>query len=277
MANTNVFEQALEQMELDTGRSMTPSSEKVHAETIERMLRQCLPLLRQELDRKVKREPLLYDQQRAERTLRQFETSVPDIKEGITRRITAKVSEMIREEIRGILRDALSDFENKIVDPVWNQGTSRLLSSTTGQSPQQHAEHPPEKSSVSTSVSTGYQHAGAPSDGVGAAQGHDDTADGEVCQGNVKVSVETRGSMQHMARVLNQLSGNPQIRVLQMDSGNGSATVRLTLRSPLRLKELFSQIDGVSQVLARGDQGLMEPEHLFEVVLERTAGLATVA
>ena len=265
------------ELDADAGRSLTAGAEKVHAETIERMLSQCLPLLRQELDRKVKREPLLYNQERVERTLRQFETSIPDIKEGITKRIMATVSEMIRGEIRGILRDALSDFEDKIVDPVWKQGTDRLLSSTTGQGLQQHVEYPPEKPSGSASASTEYQHTGAPSGGVGAAQGHHDTADGEVCQGNVKVSVETLGSVQHMARVLNELSSNPQIRVLQMDSGNGRATVRLALRSPLPLKELFSQIDGVSQVLARGDQGLTEPEHLFEVVLESTAGLATVA
>lgn len=86
---------------------------------IERTLVQCYALLRQELERKVKREPLLYSPFRVERVMREFRTVTEDIKSTIARRVEARILELVQQEARRVFDYALSEAQDPLSDPVW--------------------------------------------------------------------------------------------------------------------------------------------------------------
>jgi hypothetical protein len=99
----------------------------------------------------------------------------------------------------------------------------------------------------------------------------------EVYQGSVKVNVEAQGNVKQALHFLDQLGQNHQFRVLQIVGGYGSATAWLTLRQPLRLRELLLQMEDVSTVRVRNSRSPGESEPVFEVALQGVPGAAAVA
>lgn len=89
---------------------------------VERMVSQCSALLRQQLERKVVQEPSLYDQNRIDRIMREFEASSTDIEAVITDRVKLKVTNHVQEEILRLLDDTLSDVAESLGDPMSDNG-----------------------------------------------------------------------------------------------------------------------------------------------------------
>ncbi len=306
MVNTGTayFDQVLlEVLEAATDKPQTSDVQKVNTRAIERMVRQCYALLRQELERKVKLEPSLYSKDRMERVLREFETVIPDIQEAIATRVLDSVAEIIRLEIRRVLRDALSDLQEAVAEPAREEERGRVEPSTSGEGicqpeeslppseahdrpstptkrvegprgrsgmPQEHAVRRPSGPELHSTVDKPErQHADRSSDTGGTtAQERHEAAGDETYQDDVKVSVETHGSPKQMIRFLNQLSSNPQLRMLRMVGSYQSATLWLALRQPLHLRELLLQMDSVSEVRVCPTRGSGGPEHVLEIVLE---------
>ena len=94
-----------------------------------------------------------------------------------------------------------------------------------------------------------------------------DAADDEVYQGNVVVSVDTDGSAKRMIHFLNEVGVHSEIRLLQLMGGPREVTVLLGLRRPLALKELFSRMNGVSEVRPLSSGGPGRPDHVLHVAL----------
>ncbi|MBI2171106.1 MAG: hypothetical protein HYU30_03675 [Chloroflexi bacterium] len=276
-----------------------PTAQAANARDIERIVRQCYALLRQELQRKVQRQPTLYRQDRVEGMFRQFEAVMPDIQQAVAVRVQEGIAELMRQEVRRVLREALSDLEDTLAAPASGPmpqapGASRGSASEKSppsvpsdvkvpapsgrRDPSQHPASPP---IVGLEPPRPAAQPGRQADRRG---GEDDSgaarrllATDEVYQGNVKVSVEAQGNVKQALHFLDQLGQNHQFRVLQIVGGYGSATAWLTLRQPLRLKELFLQMEDVADVRVRNTRSPGEPEPLFEVALRGLSGVAAVA
>ena len=120
------------------------------------------------------------------------------------------------------------------------------------------------------------QHGQGPAGDSDMAQHLDNPADGEVYQSDVKVSVETHGETKQMIAFLNKLQGSSELRMLWMVGNDQGATMWLALRQPLRLKELFLQMESVIEVRDRPSRGAGSPEHVLEVVLGGSPKVAAV-
>ena len=269
------FDQVLHDiLEAAEENPQAPSVQKANARSISSMVHQCYAVLRQELERKVKMEPHLYSEERTEHTLQEFKLAIPDIQQAILMKVEDSVSELIRQEVRHVLRDAVTDLQDAI--------TYTNLPDPVMASEQQSSTERPIKQQISTPLPASViEHRGMPpvdlaSDQDEVIEGHHEPVDDEVYQGKVKVSVETHGNMKQTMRFLNQLSGSPQLRVLQMVSGSGGVTIWLELRRPMRLKEYFSLMPGVSNVATRPSRGNGDSEHMLDLVLSNTPQLSSV-
>ncbi len=74
---------------------------------VQRLVGQCGPLLKQQLERKARREPLTFDQIRVDRIMHDFEATLGDIQSGIVERVRSKLIDHVQHEIRRLLDDAL--------------------------------------------------------------------------------------------------------------------------------------------------------------------------
>ena len=286
------FDQVLEEiLEATADRTQAPTVDKVFVGLIERMVRQCHALLRQDLEYRVKSDPGLYSKDRIEDVLQKFETAIPDINEAITARVTDSVSELIRQDVRRVLQDALTDVQEAMEDHVSEEVRGGELPSTTGEGIHQIQEgHPSlERSGSQRAANERPELAGGPTGtpekdemrqhstpsapSAEAKIGEQDpdrplNDDDEVYEGDVRLGLESPGGPKQMVRFLDYLSGNPQMRVIRMVGNYQSATVWLALRRPLRLKEIFYRMESVSKVRVSRPRGYKGPEHALEIVLE---------
>ncbi len=91
----------------------------------------------------------------------------------------------------------------------------------------------------------------------------------EVYQGDVKVSVDAHGEVKQMMRFMNQLNSNNELQLRQLLGTYDTATLRLALRRPLHLRDLFSKMESVSEVTARPDRASIGWHYALQVVLKR--------
>ena len=90
----------------------------------------------------------------------------------------------------------------------------------------------------------------------------------EVYQGKVKVSVDAHGEVKQMMRFMKQLRSNNEIQLRQLLGTYDTATFWLALRRPLRLRNLFSKMESVSEVTARLDRASIGWHCALQVVLK---------
>ena len=120
------------------------------------------------------------------------------------------------------------------------------------------------------------RHVDRPS-GASPDQEHGQADDGELYERIAKIKVKAPGGVRNTIHFLNQLRVNPYLRILQMTGDSDSVTVSLALRRPLRLKRVFSEMAGVSEVSAHRGRGLPGSEHQFAVLLEGEPQFSAVA
>ena len=85
------------------------------------MVVQCKALLRQQLEHNATKQPLLYDQERIERIMAEFEAGSADIQDAIASRVLSRLTHHVQQEVTRVLRDALADAAQSLEDPVWER------------------------------------------------------------------------------------------------------------------------------------------------------------
>lgn len=246
-----------------------------HEDTIElivrRLVGQCGPLLKQQLERKARREPLKFDQIRLDRIMHDFEATLGDIESGIVDRVRSKLINHVQHEIRRLLDDAL-DSDSDSLQQAWEDGlvtpapqpADRFDSQTSeGQSPAADRVTPSE-ASVGEKESSGRVETPAPpvpepepeSQDAGLSahpkrepeKPHLDSDD-NIYEGTVKLSVEARDSVRQVIHFVEALRRRSDFRLLQMvGSREGRVRIWLGLRSPLQLEQVLLEMESVSQV-----------------------------
>ena len=228
--------------------------------SIERIVNQCYLLLQQQVERKLKLEPNRYSRERIENVLREFKTAIPDIQNAIAAQVEDSMSELIRLEVRRFLQNAINDLEEAINVPD-------LIEERVGGSQQlQDALSVPEET-ADFSPQGPVSEPSAPLQPSTATEQESEGADDEVYQGDVKVNVKAKGHLKEMMRFLNQLSNNPQMRVVRLLGAYDAVTIWLGLRRPVNLKEIISRMEGVSEVTTRRERTPKESTPALEVVL----------
>ncbi len=125
-------------------------------EMVERMVGQCRALLRQQLERRVKQEPMLYDTARVDSVMHEFEAASADVEGIIAERVRARVFTHVQQEVLRVLDDALNDGGESTADPVWATRTPDDVADVIASQPPREgtavAPEPQPKPSVSTGV-----------------------------------------------------------------------------------------------------------------------------
>ncbi len=91
----------------------------------------------------------------------------------------------------------------------------------------------------------------------------------KVYQGDVQVSVDAHGEVKQMMRFMNQLNSNNELQLRQLLGTYATATLWLALRRPLRLRDVFSKMESVSEVATRPDRTSKGWTPTLHVVLKR--------
>ncbi len=268
---------------------------------IHRMVAQCGALLRQQLERKAKQHPGMYDQARVDRIMSQFEVAAEDIQATIVQRVESRVSAYVQQEILRVLEDALNDDEDSLPEPVWSDGAYRLPPAVNGEASRQPEERRPaveeDDTLLKLEVKAEEPHNGVPpveqlaaasttgmvQEQNGATEDHgilpssetDDTSEQPsqdsvegVYEGTVKLRVEAKEHVRQVIQFVDALRQRSDFRLLQL-VGNYKEGVGiwLGLRSPLRLKEVLLQMEGVSQVDAPAWRDMDGSEPMLKVRL----------
>ena len=100
-------------------------------EMIRRAVVQCRALLRQDLERRARQQPQIYNQDHTNSILHQFEAASVDIEATIANRVRSKILSHIHHEIRRVLEDAVKDGAEPLEaleDPIWEEKGDRIPS-----------------------------------------------------------------------------------------------------------------------------------------------------
>ncbi len=108
-------------MAVDTRAGDTGMSHDTFTAMVGQMVVQCKALLRQQLEHKATKQPLLYDQERIGRIMAEFEAGSADIQDAIAARVMSRLTHHVQQEGTRVLRDALADAAQSLEDPVWER------------------------------------------------------------------------------------------------------------------------------------------------------------
>ena len=265
--------------------------EGILAPAIQRMVVQCSALLRQQLERMVKREPLVYSESRVVRIMREFEAVTEDIQDTIASRVKDRLLQLVLQEVRRAFDDALSNAEDSLVDSVWNRGLHRAPLATEDQARSRlrgqgsgevdgarpdegtSMEEPPAERAVEVreaaeSVPVAVQVRPLEADDVSKGDSQP-SAEDEVYEGTVRLNVEANICVRRMLGFLGELHQKSQLRLLQLVGDHKKGVdIWLGLKEPLCLKKTLLDIEGVSQVSAPLERSPNGHERLLIVRLK---------
>ncbi len=108
-------------MAVDTRATDTGLSHDTFTAMVGQMVVQCKALLRQQLEHKATKQPLLYDQERIGRIMAEFEAGSADIQDVIAARVMSRLTHHVQQEVMRVLQDALADAAQSLEDPLWEQ------------------------------------------------------------------------------------------------------------------------------------------------------------
>ena len=126
-----------DKMEEVAGGAGEPQEQDTITAMVRRMVAQSGALLRQQLEHKVKQEPMLYDQARVDQIIGQFGAASEDVQAIIADRVRSRLISHIHQEVLRLLEDALSDSEESLEDPIWNHRVEQAPPTITRQPPRQ--------------------------------------------------------------------------------------------------------------------------------------------
>ncbi|MFQ5880324.1 MAG: hypothetical protein ACE5IZ_09155, partial [Dehalococcoidia bacterium] len=106
----------------------TGLSQDTFTAMVAQMVVQCGALLRQQMEHKAKQQPLLYDQERIDRIMAEFEAGSADIQDAIAGRVMSRLTHHVQQEVLRVLQDAMNDAAHSLEDPLWNNDEAWRLS-----------------------------------------------------------------------------------------------------------------------------------------------------
>ena len=251
---------------------------------VAQMVGQCGALLRQQLEHKAKRQPLLYDQQRIERIMREFQAGAEDIQDAIAARVMSRLTHHVQQEVLRVLEDALSDAAYSLEDPLWNQDNAwrhagwvqkpdRDASSISqprhvGEEPEPAAqEHHQEELEVVASAAQPMPEppilprkdeaqaqevvAQVPMrpEGLTRKEAPAPAPTSEIYEGTVKLRVDATDSFRQVIQFVEALRQKSDFRLLKLVGGfEDGVDIWIGLRAPLALKQVLLGMEGVSAV-----------------------------
>ncbi|MFQ5873733.1 MAG: hypothetical protein ACE5JL_08015 [Dehalococcoidia bacterium] len=111
-----------------------------HQDVLTTMIRekvtQCASLLRQQLERKAKRQPEMYGPDHIDRIMREFEGASEDVQATITARVMSKLTDHVQKEVLRVLEDAIDDGAESFEAPLDNLNWVRPVVVSDGEAAQ---------------------------------------------------------------------------------------------------------------------------------------------
>lgn len=238
---------------------------------VAQMVAQCGALLRQQLEHKAKGQPLLYDKQRVERIMREFQAGAEDIQDAIAARVMSRLTHHVQQEVLRVLDDALSDATYSLEDPLWDQDNAwrhagwvqkpdREAPAIADAPPQEPEpapqEHHQEELEVVAPVAqpipeppsfADVQAQPPKADGLTLREGPAPALTSEIYEGTVKLRVEATDSFRQVIQFVEALRQKSELRLLKLVGGfENGVDIWVGLRAPLALKQVLLDMEGIS-------------------------------
>ena len=235
------------------------------------MVVQCKALLRQQLEHKATKQPLLYDQERIGRIMAEFEAGSADIQDVIASRVMSRLTHHVQQEVMRVLQDALEDAAQTLEDPLWEQNKTwgnggwiqrgeTLKDETVAEEiveaprqPEPEPELQPEPVAASEPVSIVESRVEEIASSVEEA-GEDEEAPvsgdmGEVYEGTVKLRVDATDSFRQVIQFVEALRQKAGFRLLKLVGGfEDGVDIWVGLKAPTAINEVLMGMPGVAQV-----------------------------
>ena len=261
-------------MAVDTRATDTGLSHDTFTAMVGQMVVQCKALLRQQLEHKATKQPLLYDQERIGRIMVEFEAGSADIQDAIAARVMSRLTHHVQQEVMRVLQDALADAAQSLEDPLWEQSKtwgnagwiqrSDTLAEEMVEAPtQSEAEavvrpepivrDEPEPVAVAEPVSIVESRVGEIASSVDEP-GRDEEAPqrggmGEVYEGTVKLRVDATDSFRQVIQFVEALRQKAGFRLLKLVGGfEDGVDIWVGLKAPIAINEVLVAMPGVAQV-----------------------------
>ena len=261
-------------MAVDTRATDTGLSHDTFTAMVGQMVVQCKALLRQQLEHKATKQPLLYDQERIGRIMVEFEAGSADIQDAIAARVMSRLTHHVQQEVMRVLQDALADAAQSLEDPLWEQSKtwgnagwiqrSDTLAEEMVEAPtQSEAEavvrpepivrDEPEPVAVAEPVSIVESRVEEIASSVDEP-GRDEEAPqrrgmGEVYEGTVKLRVDATDSFRQVIQFVEALRQKAGFRLLKLVGGfEDGVDIWVGLKAPIAINEVLVAMPGVAQV-----------------------------
>ena len=241
------------------------------------MVVQCKALLRQQLEHKATKQPLLYDQEHIGRIMREFDAGSADIQDVIAARVMSRLTHHVRQEVMRVLQDALSDAAQTLEDPLWDQNNTwgnvgwiqrgdtledetvaeELVEEPTRPEPEPVAQpepiDEPEPVAAAEPVSAVESRVEEIASSVDK-RGHDEYAPksgdiGEVYEGTVRLRVDSTESFRQVIQFVEALRQKAGFRLLKLVGGfEDGVDIWVGLKAPIAINEVLMTMPGVAPV-----------------------------
>ncbi len=267
-------------MAADTKTSDTGLSHDTFTAMVGQMVVQCKALLRQQLEHKATKQPLLYDQERIGRIMAEFEAGSADIQDAIAARVMSRLTHHVQQEVMRVLQDALSDAAETLEDPLWEQSktwgnagwTQRGDSVEEESVAAEKVEEPPQPDPepvvgpeaierdepepvgaaelVSAVESRVEEIASSVEEGSGDEEETRRSGGmGEVYEGTVKLRVDATDSFRQVIQFVEALRQKAGFRLLKLVGGfEDGVDIWVGLKAPIAINEVLMTMPGVAQV-----------------------------
>ena len=264
-------------MAVDTRATDIGLSHDTFTAMVGQMVVQCKALLRQQLEHKATKQPLLYDQERIGRIMAEFEAGSADIQDVIAARVMSRLTHHVQQEVMRVLQDALSDAAQSLEDPLWEQNNTwgnagwiqrgdTLEDAAVAEEmveeprqpepvsqPEPFLRHEPEPELAAEPVSIVESRVEEIASSVGEV-GHDEEAPvsegiGEVYEGTVKLRVDATDSFRQVIQFVEALRQKAGFRLLKLVGGfEDGVDIWVGLKAPIAINEVLMTMPGVAQV-----------------------------
>ena len=265
---------------VDTRASDTGLSHDTFTAMVGQMVVQCKALLRQQLEHKATKQPLLYDRERIGRIMAEFEAGSADIQDAIAARVMSRLTHHVQQEVMRVLQDALSDAAETLEDPLWEQsktwgnagwtqrGDTIEEESVAVEKVEEPTEPDPEPvvgpeaierdepepvgaaELVSAVESRVEEIASSVEEGSGdEEESRRSGGMGEVYEGTVKLRVDATDSFRQVIQFVEALRQKAGLRLLKLVGGfEDGVDIWVGLKAPIAINEVLMTMPGVAQV-----------------------------
>jgi len=261
----------------DTRASDTGLSHDTFTAMVGQMVVQCKALLRQQLEHKATKQPLLYDQERIGRIMAEFEAGSADIQDAIAARVMSRLTHHVHQEVMRVLQDALSDAAESLEDPLWEQSNTwgnagwnqrgdsveeesvaaeKVEESTQPEPvvrPEAIVREEPEPVAavepVSAVESRVEEIASSIEEGGDGEEAPRSGGMAEVYEGTVKLRVDATDSFRQVIQFVEALRQKAGFRLLKLVGGfEDGVDIWVGLKAPIAINEVLMTMPGVAQV-----------------------------